>query len=65
MIVAHQTAARMEVPNKEKNITLLDNLDVRKYFVQIDEVRYPRESVNVNYATNDYIDQYRDPKILL
>ena len=36
---------------------------MRKYFVEIDGQRYPRESVLTNYAENDYIDQYRVLKL--
>ena len=63
LITAHQTAARMEVPNKVKIIAMFDNIDVGKYFVEIDGVRYPEEGVNVNYAANDNNDQQRDPKL--
>ena len=48
LLAAHQTAARMEVPNKANNIARFDNLDVRKTFVKIDGVRYPKETVSVN-----------------
>ena len=36
---------------------------MRKYFVEIDGVRYPKDSVDVNYTENDYLDQYRDIKL--
>ena len=35
---------------------------VRKYSVNNDRVRYPRDAVSIHYASNDYIDRYRDPK---
>ena len=63
LIVAHQTAARSNVSNKANNISIFDNLDIRKYFVEIDGVRYPKDSVHVNYTENDYLDQYRDIKL--
>ena len=63
LICAHQTAARADPPNKRNNISIFDNLNVRKYFIEIDRQRYPRNSVLTNYAVNDYIDQYRDLKL--
>ena len=62
LIAVHQTAARISVPNKVNNIAFFDHLDVRKYHVDIDGVRYPRDDVNVDYGLNDYVDQYRDLK---
>ena len=38
-------------------------LNVRNYFVKIDGIGYTRESVNVDYNTNKYLDQYRDLKL--
>ena len=35
LIVVHQTAARMGVPNKAKNIAVFDNLDVRKCMLKL------------------------------
>ena len=63
LIVPHQTAVRAGASNKANNISIFDNLDVRKYVVEIDGVRYPKDSVNVNYTKNDYLDQYRDIKL--
>ena len=33
---------------------------MRKYHVENDGVRYPRDCVNVDYGLNDFVDQYRD-----
>ena len=63
LICAHQTEARSTLPNKRNNTSIFDNINVRKYFIEIDGARYPRESVLTNYADNDYIDQYRDLKL--
>ena len=41
LIKAHQTAARIGVPNKAEDIAVFHNLNVRKYHVDIDGVRYP------------------------
>ena len=63
LIVAHRTAARTRVPSKAKNVSTFDNSDVRKYHVDIDGTRYPREGVSFDYGINDYIDRYRDLKL--
>ena len=60
LIVAHQTAARKRVPNKVNNVTIFDNLDVRKYHVDINGIRYPRDAVGNDYSSNDCLHQYRD-----
>ena len=36
--------------------------DVKKYRVEIDGIRYPKDS-NTSYVSNDYLDQYRDAKL--
>ena len=33
-----------------------------KYHFDIVGVRYARDGVKIDYASNDYVDQYRDPK---
>ena len=63
LIAVHQTAARIGVPNQANNVAIFDHLDVRKYHVDVDGVRYPRDGVNVDYGLNDYVDQYRDLKL--
>ena len=63
LIVAQQTAARIGVANKANNIAVFDNPKVRKYFVDIDGIGYPRDGVCISYASNDYLDQCRDPKL--
>ena len=65
MIYAHQTNLRTTTPDKEINIAIFDNLDLRKYFVEIDGQRYPRDIVLINYEENDYIQQYKDLKLFL
>ena len=42
---------------------IFDNKDLRKYYVEIDGQRYPRDSVLINYEENDYIQQYKDLKL--
>ena len=63
LITAHQTAARINAPDKELNISGFEYLNVRKYFVEIDSVKYPRDGVLTNYGENDYIDQCKDLKL--
>ena len=60
---AHQKTARADLPNKRTNISVFDHIDVRKYFIEIDGVRYPRDAVLTNYNQNEYLDQYKDVKI--
>ena len=36
MISAHQMKGRILTPNKNNNIAIFDNLDLRKYYVEID-----------------------------
>ena len=63
MICAHQTNLRTSIPDEKINISIFDNLDLRKYFFEIDGQRYPRDSVLTNYEENDYIQHYKDLKL--
>ena len=60
LIGAHQTQLRTTTPDKKINIAKFDNLDFRKFHVEIDSIRYPRDRVLINYEKNDYIQQYKD-----
>ena len=60
IIAAHQTEARIEVPNEWNKIAIFDNLYFRKSFCDIDGGRDPKDSVNKNYDGNDYLDQCGD-----
>ena len=60
---AHQTRIRADTANKSNNIAIFDDLNLQKYYIEIDSVRYPRDSVLVNYEQNDYIEQYKDLKL--
>ena len=60
LIVTHQTAARIGVPNKANDVAVFDNLYVRKYHIDIAGIRYPRDGVSIDYGLNDHIDQNRD-----
>ena len=63
LIGAHQTRIRADTANKNNNIAIFDNLNLQKYYVEIDSVRYPQDNVFVNYEQNDYIQQYQDLKL--
>ena len=63
LIGAHQTRIRADTADKNNKIAIFDNLNLQKYYVEIDSVRYPRDSVLVNYEQNDYIEPYKDLKL--
>ena len=65
LICVHQTATGSNPPNKRRNYSFFDNLNVRKYFVEVDGLRFPRDGVLTNYDLNFYIDQYRDLKLFI
>ena len=60
VICAHQKNLRTTIPDKKINIVIFDNLDLSKYFAEIDDQRHPRDSVLINYEENDYIQQYKN-----
>ena len=62
-IGAHQTKDRIDGAISTKNVSIFDNLDLRKYCSEIDGQRYPRDSSLMNYEQNDYIEQYKDLKL--
>ena len=61
--VAQKTTSKTGAPNKTNNIPFFDNPNVRKKFVDIDGVRYPRDGDTNGYASNDNLDQNRDLKL--
>ena len=63
LICAHQTKDRTNAPNKKINIAIFDNLDLREYHVEIDSLRYPRDSLLINFEQNDYIEQYKNLRL--
>ena len=60
---AHQTRTRADTANKNNIIAIFDNFNLQKYYVEIDSVKYPRDSVLVNHEQNDYIEIYKDLKL--
>ena len=63
LIGAHQTRIRADTA-KKNNIANFENLNLQKYYIEIDSVRYPRDSVLVNYEQNDNIEQYKNFKLI-
>ena len=59
LIAAHQTIARAG-GGKTQNNAIFGNLNIRKYYVEIDCIRYPKDAVDTEYGVNNYLDQYRD-----
>ena len=41
-------------------MAIFDNLDLRKFYVEIDGQRYSGDGISINYTENDYTDQYID-----
>ena len=65
LIVAHQKTQRdnpASPPNQFSN-AIFDHVDVKRYFVEIDGVRYPKDPVEKNFSENKYLDQYRNLKL--
>ena len=54
---AQQTRISANTANKNNNTAVFDNLNLQKYYVEIDSVRYPRDGILVNFEQNDYIEQ--------
>ena len=63
LIGAHQTRIRADTANKNNNIAKFDNFNLQKYNVEIDSIRYPRDSVRVNHGQNDYIEKCKGLKL--
>ena len=62
-ISSHQTKHTILTHSKNNIIAIFDNLDLRKFYVEIDGQLYPRDGISINYTEIDYIDQYRDIKL--
>ena len=63
LIGAFPTEARIGTPNKNNILAIFDNVNVRKYFCEIDGYRYPKDGIITNFPENEYLDQYRDLKL--
>ena len=64
LIGAHQTKDRIDGAISTKKVAIFDKLDLRKYYIEIDGQRHPRDSSCMIYDQNDYTEQYKDIKIL-
>ena len=65
LIAAHQKTERLDAAGNRLsknrfNNSIFDDVQVRKYYSEIDGVRYPKNPVMVNFAENNYLEQYRD-----
>ena len=68
LIAANQKTQRPDPANPAKNLsnnrfTNADHVDVRKYYSEIDGIRYPKNPVMVNFEENNYLEQYKDIKL--
>ena len=63
LIGAHQMKDKIDGAITTKIFAIFDSLDLRKYYVETDGQRYPRDSSLMNNEQNDYIEQYKEIKI--
>ena len=66
LIAAHQKTQRetpAKPPNQLNNAIFDTNNDVKRYFVEIDGIRYPKDPIETNYSENKHLDHYRDLKL--
>ena len=65
LIVADQKTQRDNParPSNQFNNAIFDHVDVKRYFVEIDGGRYPKDPVETTFSDNKYLDQYRDLKL--
>ena len=59
-MATRQTAAKYGVANEAFNVSVFDQVDLRQNDAENDAIRNPNDSLNIIYATKDYLDQYRD-----
>ena len=53
----HETAVRAATANKANNIAFFDAIEVRKFFVEIDAISYPKNLAAIEHAEKYYLDQ--------
>ena len=70
LIAAHQKTQRADPVNPASNLSnnrfnnaIFDHVDVRKYYSEIDGIRYPKNPVEVNFEENNFVEQYKDSKL--
>ena len=71
LIAAHQKRQRpnpadhtINLPNDRINNPIFDHVRVGKNYAEVDGVRYPKKPITINYDKNNYLDQYRDLKLI-
>ena len=66
LIVAHQKTQHDNParPPNQLNNAVFDHVGVKRSFVEIDGVRYPKDPVETNFPDSKYLDQYRDLKLV-
>ena len=64
VINKHALGFRADTANKNNIIATFDNLNLQKYYLEIYSVRHPRDNVLVTYEQNDYIEQYKELKLI-
>ena len=60
LISAYQTKNRTTAPDKKISIAIFDKIELRIYLVEIDSLRYYRDSLLINYEENNYIEQNKN-----
>ena len=65
LTIAHQKTQRENPtrPSNQFNNAVFDHVDVKRYFVETDGVRYPKDPVDTNFSDNKYFDQIRNLNI--
>ena len=65
LIAAHKKTQRDNParPPNQPNIAIFDNVDLKRYLVEIDGIRYLKDPIETNYTENNYLDEYRDLKL--
>ena len=63
LLAAFQTTDRIGAPNEKNKIAIFDNVNVRKYFAEIDVYRYAKDAVLTNFPENEFLYQYRGLKL--
>ena len=58
----HPADATLNLSKNRFNNAILDHAQVKKYYVEVDGVRYPKNPIMTNFDDNNYLDQYRDLK---
>ena len=71
LIAAHQKTQKADpvepaddLSKNRFNIALFDLVEVKKYYSEIDGVRYLKNPVMVKYENNNYLEKYKDLQLL-